>query len=359
MCHNHVEKFRCGHEDKTFIPCEGLCETGTCSGPEADQSQDNDELKCTKCKYAAAENDFLQNELYKFTMEESLKEPAAPVIRDPNAPKKYFKWCIEWERCKHRSHPRPSDLERNDNDDEYLTISGIGQCYDCSTAPASKIADMKQSGDYENKDAWGALSRVEVAEGSSKDPSLQSLEEIAGHHPSYKRSDEHQQTEPDSPVGRLPSADRDEQQGTTEDSDDDTGAAKGKGRAGEPLVHRGVEGEAESDDAEESDEEGQAELAKKKAAEKMTKKAMQDEDDKENGDEDEDEDNDDKEEGTDESDEEDGKPAPPPDWSAESSSHPLEKQAASKAVHRTEDVDNNGEDQIPKANGVESIAQKE
>ncbi|KAL8899132.1 MAG: hypothetical protein Q9192_001735, partial [Flavoplaca navasiana] len=100
MCHNHIEKFRCGHEDKTFIPCEGLFETGTCSGPEADQSQDSDELKCTKCKYAAAENDFLQKELHRFTMEESLKEPAAPVIRDPNAPKKYFKWCIEWERCK-------------------------------------------------------------------------------------------------------------------------------------------------------------------------------------------------------------------------------------------------------------------
>ena len=217
---------------------------------------------------------------------------------------------------------------------------------------------MKQSGDYEKKDAWGALSRVEVAEGSSKDPCLQSLEEIAGHHPSYKRSDEDQQTEPDSPVGRLPSADRDEQQGAMEDSDDDTGAAKGKGRAGEPLVHRGVEGEAESDDAEGSDEEGQAELAKKKAAENMTKKAMQDEDDEENEDEDKDEDND-KEEGTDESDEEDGKPAPPPNWSAKSSSHPLQKQAASKAVHRSKDVDNEGEDQVPKANGVESKAQKE
>lgn len=213
---------------------------------------------------------------------------------------------------------------------------------------------MKQSGHYENKDAWGALSRVEVAEGSSKDPSLQSLEEIAGHHPSYKGSDEDQQTEPDSPVARTPSPDGDEQQGTPEDSDDDTGAAKGKGRAGEPLVPRSVEGGAESDDAEESDEEGQAEPAKKKAAEKVTKKATQDEDEEE----DEDEDNDDKEEGTDESDEEDGKPAPPPNWSVESSSHPLEKQAASKTVHRTEDVNNKGEDRLPKASRVDSIAQK-
>ncbi|KAL8645172.1 MAG: hypothetical protein Q9226_007419 [Calogaya cf. arnoldii] len=311
MCYDVIEKFPCGHEDKTLIPCEGLFETGTCSGREPDKSRDSDEPKCAECQQAAAEEEHLQKQLQEFAIKDSLeKPPVAPRVRDPNAPKKYFKWCIEWERCKHRSHSRPSDIERDDDDEyEYLTVPGIGQCYDCSKAPDRKIAEMKQNGEYAKKDPWGALSRVEIAAGSPKDSTPQSLEKIAGHG-SYSK--EHQAED-----GFLiaPSL-------SAEDSDDDTGASKGKGRAGEPLAPHVVKAAAEPDESDESDEEGQAGPVKKAAKETTNRTTKQSgkeaADDSENT-----EDEDDEEQGSEEEDEEDEKPAPLPNWSSASGTHPL------------------------------------
>ncbi|KAI4263774.1 MAG: hypothetical protein L6R42_001082 [Xanthoria sp. 1 TBL-2021] len=322
MCYNVIDKFPCGHEDKDWIPCEGFCETGTCSKPEPDQIRDSDEPKCAKCKEAAAEEEYLQEQLRDFSISDSLKPSTAPRVRDPNTPKKYFKWCIEWERCKHRSHSRPSDLERNDEDEEYLTVPGIGQCYDCSKAPNWKIAEMKQSGDYKKQDPWGALSRVEVAEGSSSDPTPQPLEAIAGHR-SHAPHEKEQQAEDEFSDAPSPLPDRYGQLGMAEDSDDDTGAAKGKGRAGEPLAARAVEAAAESDD---SGEEGQADPAKKKAVKEATKKTMKLTRKEAVDDEEEDEDEGAEEEGSEEDEEEDQKPA---------------KRARSTTAHHTDD---DGED---------------
>ncbi|CAO1597324.1 hypothetical protein XANCAGTX0491_001138 [Xanthoria calcicola] len=326
MCYNVIDKFPCGHADKTWIPCEGFCETGTCSKPEPEKTRDHDEPKCAKCKEAAAEEEYLQEQLRDFSIKDSLNPSTAPRARDPNAPKKYFKRCIEWERCHHRSHPRPSEIERNDGDEEYLTVDGIGQCYDCSTAPDWKIAEMKQSGTYKERDPWGALSRVEVAEGSSNDPSPQPLEEIAGHggdapHEKGQQAEDDFSDAPSSPPrwGR--------QLATPEDSDDDTGAAKGKGRAGEPLAARAVEAAAESDDSDDCGEEGQTDAAKRKAAKEATKtttatrKAALESD--------EDEDDEDEEEESEEEDEEDPK---------------LAKRGRSKIAHQTDEDDESDED---------------
>ncbi|KAL8848537.1 MAG: hypothetical protein Q9221_006426 [Calogaya cf. arnoldii] len=332
MCYDVIEKFPCGHENKTLIPCEGLFETGTCSGREPDKSRDSDEPKCAECQQAAAEEEHLEKQLQEFAIKDSLeKPPVAPRARDPNAPKKYFKWCIEWERCKHRSHSRPSDIERDDDDGyEYLTAPGIGQCYDCSKAPDWKIAEMKQNGEYAKEDPWGALSRVEVAAGSSKDSTLQSLEKIAGHG-SYSKQ---YQAEDGFLTAPSPSA---------EDSDDDTGASKGKGRAGEPLAPHIVEAAAESDESDESDEEGEAGPAKRAA--KVTTKRTTKHSGKEAADDIEvSEDEDDDEEGSEEKDEEDAKPAPLPDWSSASGMHPLAKRASSEIAHQTDSDAKGGDD---------------
>ncbi|KAI4223781.1 MAG: hypothetical protein L6R36_005158 [Xanthoria steineri] len=319
MCYDVIDKFPCGHEDKTWIPCEGFCETGTCGKPEPEKIRDHDEPKCAKCKEAAAEEEYLQEQLRDFSIRDSLNPSTAPKARDPNAPKRYFKRCIEWERCHHRSHPRPSEIERNDGDEEYLTVDGIGQCYDCSTAPDWKIAEMKQSGTYKERDPWGALSRVEVAEGSSNDPTPQPLEVIAGHagHAPHEKG---QQAEDDFSDAASSPPRWGRQGATSGDSDDDTGAAKGKGRAGEPLAARAAEAAAESDD---SDEEGQVDAAKRKEATKKTRANR-----KAASESDEDED-DDEEEESEEEEEEDPKPA---------------KQGRSLVAHQTDEDDESDDD---------------
>ncbi|KAL8841940.1 MAG: hypothetical protein Q9170_000720 [Blastenia crenularia] len=191
MCHDQIEKFACGHEEKHKIPCETFCDQGNCNKPEDDKTRDKVDPKCTKCKDDDEETDFIQEELRKFAEAESLK-PAAAVpkrSRDPNAPKLYFKRCIVWSRCGQdlaneyleidHSHSRPSDIERDEVDPEYLPIEGMGNCFDCSAASSSTIAQMKQNGDYEKTDPWGAMTRPEVGEGSSRDVASPTLENIA------------------------------------------------------------------------------------------------------------------------------------------------------------------------------------
>lgn len=201
-------------------------------------------------------------------------------------------------------------------------MDGIGQCYDCSTAPDWKIVEMKQSGAYKEWDPWGALLRVEIAEGSSNDPSPQPLEVIAGHgghapHEMGQQAEDDFSDAPSSPPrwGR--------QLATPEDSDDDTGAAKGKGRAGEPLAARAVKAGAESDD---SEEEGQADAAKRKAAKEATKKTTETRKAASESDEDED---DDEEEESEEEEEEDPKPA---------------KRGRSLVAHQTDEDDESDDD---------------
>ncbi|KAL8943434.1 MAG: hypothetical protein Q9216_001072 [Gyalolechia sp. 2 TL-2023] len=180
MCHHEIEKFTCGHDEKHKIPCETFCESGSCSKPGGDQIRDDAGPKCNKCKDDEDEADFIQEELRKFAERESLNTSTAPtpMSRDPNAPKLFFKRCIVWSRCGHHSHPRPSDIERDEGDPEYLHVEGLGNCFDCSAASPSIIAKMKQDGNYEKEDPWDAMSTAEVGEGSSRGAALPSLEEI-------------------------------------------------------------------------------------------------------------------------------------------------------------------------------------
>ncbi|KAL9029940.1 MAG: hypothetical protein Q9196_001888 [Gyalolechia fulgens] len=202
MCHHEIESFACGHDEKHKIPCEAFCENGSCSKPEDDQVRDNAGPKCSKCKDDKDEADFIEEELRKFAEQESLNPSVAITMRsrDPSAPKLFFKRCLVWARCGREykiplhwverclidnalrldhSHPRPSDIERDEGDPEYLHVEGLGNCFDCSAAAPSVIAKMKRNGDYEKEDPWGAMSRPEVGEGSSHGVSLPSLEEIS------------------------------------------------------------------------------------------------------------------------------------------------------------------------------------
>lgn len=129
------------------------------------------------------------------------------------------------------SHPRPSDIERDEGDPEYLPVEGLGNCFDCSAAPASVIQQMKQNGDFDKEDPWGAMSRTEVAEGSSRGADLPSLEEIA-YGMKHSDSDQHAAVSP--PSSPEMTGGRPRSAGSLE-SDDDLGPAKGKGRLGEPI----------------------------------------------------------------------------------------------------------------------------
>lgn len=111
-------------------------------------------------------------------------------------------------------------------------------------AKPSVIARMKQNGDYQEKDPWGALSRAEIAEGSSNNPNIQTLEDIAFGGKADKGF----------VVSRSPSPDRRGRRSVSVESDDDTGLAKGKGRMGEPIIQRP---HGAIDDSDASDEEGQ------------------------------------------------------------------------------------------------------
>ncbi|KAL8667509.1 MAG: hypothetical protein Q9202_000725 [Teloschistes flavicans] len=241
MCYHTVEKYGCGHEDKALIPCEDVFETGKCKKPEEDQIHEKSEPQCKKCKEDGEEEAHLLAQLEKFAMEESLKPSAAPRIRKTNARTMYFKRCIVWNRCKHHSHPRPSDIERDEGNPEYLHVEGWGNCFDCSQAPASVIAKMKQNGDYEKTDPWGAMSRPEIGTGSSKDAAVASLEEI-GRGVSHAQAKQYAEEE---------STASDAASGTEEEYD--FGPSKGKGRAGEPMRQHPTAAILEADTSEDED----------------------------------------------------------------------------------------------------------
>ena len=100
MCYNEVEKFGCGHEQKSSIPCEAFCETGTCKKPEENQVRDNVGPKCMECKHEEAEQENFEKQMAEFGIQESLQPSPTPArVHDPTAPKLYFKRCIVWSRC--------------------------------------------------------------------------------------------------------------------------------------------------------------------------------------------------------------------------------------------------------------------
>lgn len=237
MCYHEVENFACGHDEKHKIPCETFCETGNCDKPEDDQVRDNAGPRCNKCKDDEDEVDFIQEELRKFAEQESLKPSEAPRLRsrDPNAPKLFFKRCIVWSRCGHHSHPRPSDIERDAEDPEYLHVEGLGNCFDCSAATPSVIAKMKQNGEYEKEDPWGAMSRPEVGEGSSHSVTLPSLEEIGQgvtHDQAKQQAREGAAASP--PSSPAIDDDRSRRSASPEPEYDDS-PSKGKGYPGRPT----------------------------------------------------------------------------------------------------------------------------
>ncbi|KAL8818944.1 MAG: hypothetical protein Q9223_002533 [Gallowayella weberi] len=271
MCFHQIQKYGCGHEDKDLIPCEEKCDTGECSKPGQDQVGEEILPECAKCKYAADDEEDIQRQIREFTMKESLKPSAAPTTakpRDPNAPKQYLIRCIEWERCKHLSHPEPTDIEWESEEwSQYMPIVGRGQCFDCSRAPAGKIAAMKQNGEYEKQDPWGAMSRMDVGEGSSSNVRKRTLEQIAGGAAAGQNEDQ------DFPASRSPSPEGRRQRSVSfvsdDDimSDDDTGHAKGKSRKGEavepqPLHDRDSSDEEEEEEEEDTDEEESARIPK-------------------------------------------------------------------------------------------------
>ncbi|KAI4129095.1 MAG: hypothetical protein LQ338_002393 [Usnochroma carphineum] len=236
MCYNEIEKFGCGHEEKHRIPCEDLCENRGCTKTEEDQIREDTGSVCTKCRNDEDETEFIQEELRKFAEQESLNPSAPPPTRtrDPNAPKLFFKRCIVWTKCHHHSHPRPSDIDRDEGDPEYLHVEGIGNCFDCSAAPASTIAKMKQNGDYDKEDPWGAMSRPEIAEGSSRGANLPSLEEIA-RGVTHAQANQHAQEDALASPPLSPEMSGRPRSAGSLDSDYDVGPAKGKGRLGEPI----------------------------------------------------------------------------------------------------------------------------
>ncbi|KAL8930488.1 MAG: hypothetical protein Q9208_000672 [Pyrenodesmia sp. 3 TL-2023] len=248
MCYHEIEKFECGHEEKHKIPCEDVCGNKACAKAEEDQIRSNADASCTKCKDEADETEFIQEEMRKFAEQESLKPSAALPIRtrDPNAPRLYFKRCLVWTKCGHHSHPRPCEIERDEGDPEYLHVEGRGNCFDCSAAPASIITKMKQDGQYDKEDPWGAMTREDVAEGSSRGGDLPSLEEI-GQGVTNAQAKQHAQQvvrgSPPSPFmsGALPRS------AASSEPQYDTGPSKGKGRSGEPIRQPSNAATVESD----------------------------------------------------------------------------------------------------------------
>lgn len=138
--------------------------------------------------------------------------------------------CADSSRLLDHSHPRPSDIERDEGDPEYLHVEGRGNCFDCSAAPTSTIRKMKQDGQYDTEDPWGAMTRLEIAEGSSRDAYLPSLEEIGQgimHAQAKHAQEEALESPPPSPVmsGARPGS------AASSEPEYDMGPTKGKGRS--------------------------------------------------------------------------------------------------------------------------------
>ncbi|KAL8799751.1 MAG: hypothetical protein Q9182_005657 [Xanthomendoza sp. 2 TL-2023] len=257
MCFHQIQKYGCGHEDKDLIPCEEKCDTDKCSKPGQDQVVEGMMPECAKCKYAADDQEDIQRQIREFTMKESLKPSAAPTtakLRDPNRPKRYLIMCIEWQRCKRKvhltNHPEQTMIEwENEEVPQYMSIPGRGQCFDCSRAPAGKIQAMKENGEYEKQDPWGAMSKIDVGEGSSSNVHKHTLEQIAAGVAAGQ--DQHN----DFPASCSPSPKGRRQRSVSFESDDDTGHSKGKSRKGEAVDPQPHDEREESDEEEEEDEE--------------------------------------------------------------------------------------------------------
>ncbi|KAL8872799.1 MAG: hypothetical protein Q9174_001630 [Haloplaca sp. 1 TL-2023] len=257
MCYSEVEKFGCGHEQKSSIPCEAFCETGACKKLEENRVRDDVGPKCLECKHEEAEQENFEKQMAQFGIQESLQPSTTPArVHDPSAPKLYFKRCIVWSRCGHHSHPRPSDIEREADWPEYMPVEGIGHCFKCSAAPQYVIDDMKQNGEYEKEDPWGAMTEEDPGTGSSHDAAPHSLEAIARGMTmmeSTQQSMEHARRSP-------PSSPEIEAVGHDSDEEYDKGPTKGKGRLGEPVRVQHPAAASDSDEDEGEDEKEDEEL---------------------------------------------------------------------------------------------------
>ncbi|KAL8699194.1 MAG: hypothetical protein Q9201_006143 [Fulgogasparrea decipioides] len=377
MCYHEIEKYGCGHEDKHLIPCEALCDKGKCDKPEEDQVRDNVGPTCGKCKAKADEDDWLQEELSKFTVQESL-QPSAPVrTRDPNAPKLYFKRFavavsifkdLETKKIladgflpADHSHPRPSDIERDESDPEYIPVEGRGNCFDCSAAPQSEIDKMKRNGDYEKEDPWGAMSRVEVGTGSSRDAALPSLEEIGQGLTHAEAIQQTQNFAPESPpssperggaAGKL-----DKHPNYESEDESDTVPGKGKGRLGEAVREHPSAATVDSDA---SDDEHAAHPTSKKAARRPDSDEDEEEDESEEEEEEEEEDEGDRtahrgrqpRRAHGDSDEEDEGHAKIPNWSA---TQPSDKRAHRKGSEDEHDEDDDASEEEDESDGHSDV----
>lgn len=152
------------------------------------------------------------------------------------------------------SHPRPSDIERDEEDPEYLHVEGLGNCFDCSAATPSVIAKMKQNGDYKKEDPWGAMSRLEVGEGSSHSVTLPSLEEIGQGvtHDQVKQ----QAGESASPPSSPERTDDGSRRSASLEPEYDASPSKGKGHPGRPVHPLSHVTTVEDDESEGEDEFG-------------------------------------------------------------------------------------------------------
>lgn len=151
------------------------------------------------------------------------------------------------------SHSRPSDIEREVQDPEYIPIDGFGQCYNCARATPRIIEKMKQNGDYDKDDPWGALTEGDNAEGASRSGHGHTLEEIAGGFTNAEKK----------AAQRSPSADTispERPRSRSSSPEVDFGPSKGKGRPGQPvLARRGKDdSDSESEDEQDEDEEDRA-----------------------------------------------------------------------------------------------------
>ncbi|KAL9033084.1 MAG: hypothetical protein Q9214_007677, partial [Letrouitia sp. 1 TL-2023] len=210
--------------------------------------------KCQRCLQQDEEEEDFERTLKRIAEDEKLAPVPKSTARDRNAPKLYFKRCIKWKSDRQLikvstsqdlSHSRPSDIEREAQDPEYIPIDGFGQCYNCAKATPRIIEKMKQNGDYDKDDPWGALTEGDNAEGASKSGDGHTLEEIAGGFTNAEKK----------AAQRSPSADKaspERPRSRSSSPETDFGPSKGKGRSGERERARPeTDDDSESEDGDE------------------------------------------------------------------------------------------------------------
>lgn len=94
MCQQLIEKYSCGDEESSTFPCDDYFANRDCDKLE-DKVINHKHKKCRECLH-------LDDALKRIAEDESLapepKRGGAEVI-DPNAPKKFFKEYIKWNKC--------------------------------------------------------------------------------------------------------------------------------------------------------------------------------------------------------------------------------------------------------------------